>query len=134
MKRLVSVFVFSVLAALPVRAEDASCEGPEHSTRAEACKLARQNEGLSAEMDKVLAQVQRVYSNRGGVEESRLLAAAQQAWASYRDSSCAYEQSVNGGMHGISWHRCNAQLLGERIDYLREQLGKGDYSLGQTKD
>lgn len=108
------------LAGSPALAAEPKCEGPETSTRFEACSLIQHNEKLTRRMQDALEQAQSLYKESNDKEKWELLAEAQRAWGNYRDTVCAYEQSANGGMYGISWHRCNADMLAEQLDYLLE--------------
>ena len=117
MKRIANVMGLLLLAGQAM-ACDEDCNGPVHSTVAEACRLKAEANVL----ERVIAN--RVEGLRVQVgsdtQVGKMLAESQNAWLAYRDAQCQLAAQTQGGTHGISWHRCNAEMLRERDMLLLE--------------
>ncbi len=97
---------------------DEDCNGPVHSTAAEACRLKAEANVL----ERVIADRFEGLRVQVGsdTQVGKMLAESQNAWLAYRDTQCQLAAQTQGGTHGISWHRCNAEMLRERDMLLQE--------------
>ena len=117
MNRIVNVMGLLLLAGQAM-ACDEDCNGPAYSTAAEACRLKAEATVLE---DVIADRITGLHARVGSdAQVGKMLAESQNAWLAYRDAQCQLAAQTQGGTHGISWHRCNAEMLRERDMLLLE--------------
>ena len=80
------------------------CEGPETSTRFEACVLNKQTVDLDAKLNIKYQELLRLAPTFSPSEKSAFID-SERAWIRYRDKTCDFEQQFLGGINSISWAR-----------------------------
>jgi uncharacterized protein YecT (DUF1311 family) len=106
-----------------VHALGPECNDPkEGSTLSESCALQQELEGLDFELNDIYKKLLLQWKSTDFKNERTGLVASQRAWISYRDTTCAFEQAVYGGIVSISYSRCVVRVVGQRVAYLKELL------------
>jgi uncharacterized protein YecT (DUF1311 family) len=93
------------------------CEGPETSSRFEACVLNKQTEDLDAKLNIKYQELLRLAPTFSPSAKNALIE-SERAWIRYRDKTCDFQQQFLDGINSISWARCMNLLTNERLKYL----------------
>jgi uncharacterized protein YecT (DUF1311 family) len=103
-------------AAAELNNQDETCEGPDFSTRVEACKLANRLHELENQLQKKYLRALKSYQSKEFSAEKSKLIASQKAWINYSNKTCNFENQAYGGFYSISRLRCLVRLTEARDD------------------
>ncbi len=114
---LLPLFLMSSGAATAeLNSQDETCDGPDFSTRVEACKLANRLQKLENQLQKKYQRALKSYQSKEFSAEKSMLTASQNAWISYSNKTCNFENQAYGGFYSISRLRCLVRLNQLRLD------------------
>jgi uncharacterized protein YecT (DUF1311 family) len=103
-------------AAAELDSQDETCEGPDFSTRVEACKLAKRLQELKNQLQKKYLRALKSYQSKEFSAEKSQLIASQKSWTNYTNKTCNFENKAYGGLYSISRLRCLVRLTEARSE------------------